>query len=225
MKRQPIVSALRKLPLLAFTMAAAGACLASSGREAGSPLPVRSFEQSGWTVADFDGDKQPDLAFADVKGRGRYALELELSTRREGTSAVRNDFPALPSSPFGLHLTARDVDGDHDLDIVITAGFAHQPLAVWINDGQGQFKEGDAAAYPAWIWHEGASVSTQSVPSSSQPLFGQNLRSGFCVDPGRALHWPVPGSNGKLVQRPYLLTYPTLADTRPARAPPLPFFF
>jgi hypothetical protein len=223
MTPQPIVSALGKLPLLVFTMA--GACLASSGHGPGSPLPLRSLEQAGWTVADFDGDKQPDLAFANAKGRGSYGLELDLSTRRDGAAAGRNSFPALPTSPFGIHLTARDVDGDHDLDIVITAGFADKPVAIWINDGKGQFEEGDIAAFPAWIWLQGSSVSTQSLPSSAQPLINQNRRSGFCLDRLLALYWPVPSSKGKPVQGPYLLTYPTLADTRPARAPPLSFSF
>jgi len=220
MTRPPIVSAPGKLPLL--VVAIAGACLASSGNGPSSPPPLRSLEQAGWTVADFDGDKQPDLAFANAKGRGGYTLELELSTR---ASAGRNSFPALPTSPFGIHLTARDVDGDHDLDIVITAGFADKPVAIWINDGKGQFEEGDIAAYPAWIWLQGSSVSTQSLPSSAQLLFNQNRRSGFWLDRFIVLHWPVPSSQGKQVQGPYLLTYPIPADTRPARAPPLSFSF
>jgi hypothetical protein len=201
------------------------ACLAVSGRGPASPLPPRALGQAGWTVADFDGDKQPDFAFAEAKGRGGYALELELSARLDGAAGGRNSFPALPISPFGIHLSARDVDGDRDLDIVITAGFAAEPVAVWINDGRGRFKEGDITEYPDWIWVEGFSISAQILPSSAQSLLNQNRGSEFCFDRGRALDWPVPGSNNKPVQRPDLLAYLSLADTRPARAPPLSFLF
>src|SRR5258706_2034112 len=161
MKLSTISCALRKLPLLLFAVTTAGVSLASSGRLPTAPSPLRSFEQSGWAFADFDGDNRPDVATTRMQGRDRYSLQLDLSTRREDGLHRKGALPALPSSILGLHLTPRDVDGDHDLDIVITSGLSYQPVAVWINDGTGQFEEGDLAAYAADLWHEDRSLSPQ----------------------------------------------------------------
>jgi hypothetical protein len=54
----------------------------------------------------------------------------------------------------GLHISARDVDGDHDLDLVITSTFGREPVGVWINDGHGRFTLGNADAYAKSIWQE-----------------------------------------------------------------------
>ena len=147
MTRQLIAVGFVRSPLLIFTLAGVSLCFAGSVRGSITPEPGHLLDHIGWTVADFDGDNQPDLVITQTQGRG-YLLQFQLSGNREGGAPGRTLFPPLPSA-FGLHLTPRDVDGDHDLDIVITSGFARQPVAVWINDGQGRFEEGDLTAYPA----------------------------------------------------------------------------
>src|SRR5690349_21817634 len=111
-----------RIPFLIFTMAAANACLASTGRVASAqPLPLRSLQHAGWAVADFDGDSLPDMAVAkmEVQGAGYvYWLEFDLSAGRAAGSPPQAPlFPFIASSMFGLHLTPRDIDGDQDLDI------------------------------------------------------------------------------------------------------------
>jgi hypothetical protein len=198
-----------RVPCLIFTLAAANGCLASTGRIASAPLlSQRSLEHAGWAVADFDGDSLPDLAIAKMESQGGgyvYWLEFDLSARRSGDSArQRPGFPAIASSLLGLHLTPRDVDGDHDLDIVVTIGFARQPVAVWINDGQGGFEEGDLAAYPALTCLEELSLLPQSRPETTRALYDEGRRSRF--------GW----LNGGLIQ-PLVRS-----DRRPASPPGLP---
>src|SRR5204863_6862501 len=100
--------------LLAVSAAAPGVCLAFSVQVSTSPPPLRPLEGVAWTAADFDSDSRPDLAITEATGRNSHILDVRLSANFE------SDLPVLSSSPFGLHLTAPDVDGDHDLDIVIT---------------------------------------------------------------------------------------------------------
>jgi hypothetical protein len=216
-------SAFLRSPLLIFAVAGAGVCLGSSGQVSTSPLPLRSLGHVGWTAADFDGDNQLDVATTRSAGLGGYVLELELSSQRAGGSGGHFSFPPLPSSAFGLHLTPRDVDGDHDLDIVITSGFARQPVAVWINDGKGRFEEGDLAAYPAWIWREDLSFSAQNPPQTSPWFFDQNRRPRYDVELGRGSIGPVLPCNKVTTLRPELLVPLSSVNQRSARAPPLSF--
>jgi len=214
----------RRIPSLIFTLAVANACLAASGRvPTGSPLPPRSLEHAGWAMADFDGDSHLDMAITKMEAQGSgyvYWLEFDLSSRRAGETAHQvPGFPLAASSMFGLHLTPRDVDGDHDLDIVVTIGFARQPVAVWINDGQGEFEEGDLAAYPALSCREELSLFPQSSPETNRALYDQNRRSRFGLITS-ALLQPVIFSDRRPVTLPGLLISRIPSDRRSARAPP-----
>jgi hypothetical protein len=213
-----------RIPLLIVTLAAANACLAASGRVLSAPpLPLRFLEHIGWAVADFDGDSRPDMAITKMEAQGAgyvYWLELDLSTRRTGDSARQHPgFPVVASSMFGLHLTPRDVDGDHDLDIVVTIGFARQPVAVWINDGQGGFEEGDLAAYPALSCLEEFSLSPQNRPESTPVLYDQSRRSWFGLIVS-GLRQPNVPSDREPVPQPGSLISRLPTDRRSARAPP-----
>ena len=104
-------------------------------------------------LADFDGDSRTDIAFAKLRGLVNgvfhYQIEVLLSAQPRATFEVESG-----RAGGGLHITARDVDGDQDLDLVITTEFTREPVGVWINDGHGGFTPGDAAIYPASIWQE-----------------------------------------------------------------------
>src|SRR5437773_1380917 len=106
--------------LILAASAAAGVSQAFASQVSTSPLPLRSFEHLGWTTADFDGDSQPYVAITEVRGRNSYVLSVRLSTNLEpGSRSPHPDLPNLSSSAVELHITPRDVDGDHDLDLVI----------------------------------------------------------------------------------------------------------
>jgi hypothetical protein len=169
-----IASTLAKGRLLILAASVvAGVSLAFSSQVSTSPLPLRSLEPVGWTAADFDGDNQPDLAISEATGRNSYILDVRLSATFESSS--RSQQLVLSSSPSGLHVTAQDVDGDHDLDIVITVGIARQTVAIWINDGQGRFAEGDLASFPTWN-RRGGFFSLQLPRDSSRELCSEGRR-------------------------------------------------
>jgi hypothetical protein len=214
-----------RIPFLILTLGVANASLAATGRVLSAPpLPLRSLEHiGGWAVADFDGDSRPDMAITKMEAQGAgyvYWLEFDLSTRRPSDSTQQlPGFPVIASSMFGLHLTPRDVDGDHDLDIVVTMGFARQPVAVWINDGQGGFEEGDLAAYPALTCLEELSLSSQSRPETIGVLNDQSRRSWFGLTVSGLLQPLARSDRGTAPLRGLAISRLT-TDRRSARAPP-----
>lgn len=212
-----------RIPLLVFSLAAGNVCLpAASGILPAPSLPLRSLGHLDWAMADFDGDSRPDVAITRMEARGAgfiYWLELDLSTNHAAESPVQPGFPALASSKFGLHLTPRDVDGDHDLDIVVTMGIARLPVAVWINDGQGRFAEGDLAAYPALTSLEDLSLCAQGRPETNPLLYDQGRRSWIGLIPAHLLQ-SIPRSDARSARGPEVLISRFPADQRLARAPP-----
>src|SRR5262249_43954433 len=45
------------------------------------------------------------------------------------------------TNALDVNIAAVDVDGDHDLDLVINGRFTWQKIGVWINDGRGVFTQ------------------------------------------------------------------------------------
>ena len=126
-------------------------------------------------LADFDGDSRTDIAFAKprglVNGLYRYQVEVLLSGQPRTTFEVE-----YGHSGGGLHISARDIDGDRDLDLVITSEVGREPVGVWINDGHGRFSPGNAAIYPISIWQE-------SQEAVGGPFAPQRVDTS-CVMPG-----------------------------------------
>jgi hypothetical protein len=115
------------------------------------------------------------------------------------------------------------VDGDHDLDIIVTSGFARQPVAVWINDGRGGFDEGDLAAYPAWIWRDDLSISARIRRPAAPWFLDQNRRSRYhLVLSSGSLGLVLPCNKLTTLRLERLIPL-SPANQRSARAPPLSF--
>lgn len=89
------------------------------------------------TAADLDGDHRPDIATAGASRRegAGYALDitLRLSSVDVGVITVRT--PGIAG-----RITARDLDGDSDRDLILES-FDRVPLAVVLNDGGGHFHQ------------------------------------------------------------------------------------
>jgi hypothetical protein len=99
---------------------------------------------SHFAIGDFDGDSQPDLATVQSgpdRSDTRYWIRLEFST------GLRDDIGLIAPSG-GLHITSRDVNGDHFLDLVVSTAWQHHPVAVLLNDGHGKFTVRDPAQFP-----------------------------------------------------------------------------
>jgi hypothetical protein len=142
----------------------------------------------GVAIADLDGDGRPDLAIVRAESwrsnAFQYRIELALTTR-VGPSSF-----SVSAKDGGLRIVPHDVDGDGDLDLVITSAWSLAPVGVWINDAHGGFTQGDPTAYPRAIWTEGPGISSDSpretlqatVPESCRSWLVSSHGSHFCND-------------------------------------------
>ena len=97
-----------------------------------------SFSESSWLLTDLDGDHAPDFATGQRLGRTMdgyfYRVRLQLSKDLSLSS-----FTVFHNNALGLKITGVDIDGDNDIDLIISDRFLHQHIGVWLNDGKGHF--------------------------------------------------------------------------------------
>lgn len=115
---------------------------------------------SHFAIADFDGDRKPDLATvqtegADSSAHTRYSIRFELTAGLPQTIGV-----TAPAG--GLHIVARDVNGDEMLDLLVSTEWLHQPVAILLNDGHGKFTLCDSATAREFLC---ASEESWNLPS------------------------------------------------------------
>jgi hypothetical protein len=149
-------------------------------------LPARSAEAAVWNpatayrigsaafpfggataIAKLDPDALPDLLIADRIAHGsrgyEYRLELDLSL---GARQVFRFFSAEPA----LNVSARDLDNDKDLDVVLTEIGTGKVVGVWLNNGLGQFSESRERNFPGAPDPSRMHGSGFSAPSLLAPL-------------------------------------------------------
>lgn len=110
-------------------------------------LNVMHFLRPGLpAIADLDGDNIPDLASGvrtALTAQGySYRVDLDLSTNPEAKT-----FNVVSQDSTGLNIEAVDIDGDHDLDLLVSGRLSPRPIGIWVNDGRGRFTRGDPAGY------------------------------------------------------------------------------
>jgi len=97
-----------------------------------------------FAIADFDGDLRPDLASIQVgsnsSGSTEYWIQLQLSAA--GRQSIR-----LVGPPGGLLVEARDVNGDHAVDLIFVTAWFRQPVAILLNNGHGSFSRAEPDAF------------------------------------------------------------------------------
>ena len=201
------------LCLLSFAGLLAGPASAADAPTAYAALAVPG---QSFSIADFDGDSQPDLASIhegrSESTRADYWVQLQL------TGAGRQIFQI--NAPIGgLQIVSRDVNGDHALDLVLTTAWSREPVAVLLNDGHGIFSRVDARAFPEALTESETNWDSHSVRAmdavaalpqpredvSSEAQFSLYQRSGVLF-----LARPEP----RLSADPFLLSHL-------GRAPPL----
>jgi hypothetical protein len=119
------------------------------GNAKGTPgVPLRSARVASvhsFTINDFDGDHRPDLAsILSVQSRAataNYLIQIQLSTTGWRTLCLEG-----PSG--GLRIEARDVNQDNAIDLVLATSLHGHPVAIFLNDGHGNFSPGEPAAFP-----------------------------------------------------------------------------
>jgi hypothetical protein len=153
--------------LLAF----AGSSAARAG-EINSATAVTVGPGPQFAIADFDGDRRPDVASIEAGqgtfGTTSYWIQFQLSAA--GRQSIRLFAPA-----GGLRIEARDVNGDHAVDLVFTTAWLRQPVAILLNDGHGVFSQAEPTAFPGafsetrtnWVSGTNLAIDIVGVPPQS----------------------------------------------------------
>jgi len=133
---------------------------------------------SQFAIADFDGDLRPDLASIEAGGSKSGSADYRIQLR---LSSVGRQFIQLTAPRGGLVIEARDVNGDHAVDLVLATAWSGQPVAVFLNDGHGSFSRAEPDAFPeAFASSSGDCVSTTSQGTDAVCIPPQP-GSGICV--------------------------------------------
>jgi hypothetical protein len=131
-----------------------------------------------FAIADFDGDRKPDLATIEVERDAsigtRYSIRLQLSAGRESAIGI--------TGPWGgLQLEPRDVNGDDAIDLIVTTALDSHFVAVLLNDGHGKFTEARAGEFPAIERDRGVRVHAADEPAQEYGTL-QVSRSTFGIE-------------------------------------------
>ena len=102
-----------------------------------------------FAIADFDGDQVPDFATVEVDIGSRD--DTQYSIRFNLTSGGKQAFGVVAPAG-GLQIVAQDVNGDNVLDVLVTTAWQHLQIAVFLNDGHGNFTPADPREFPSSIW-------------------------------------------------------------------------
>src|SRR5689334_15665129 len=132
--------------------------LAASGLSLAASTPdLPGAMDSGWVMADLNGDHHVDVATARsaLRNAAGYSQEVRIQLGSSQQTSFRFD-----SSSSTVELSSQDVDGDDDGDLVVFEPLSSQPIAVWLNDGAGSFHEGHLddfrklwSEHPGPAWH------------------------------------------------------------------------
>jgi len=160
----------RSVVLLLFLGLITGRAAASP--DVRNPTPTSLGPGPQFAIADFDGDLRPDFASiqagANIAGSSNYWIQLQL------TSAGRQSIQ-LVAPAGGLLIEARDVNGDHAIDLVLATAWSSQPVAIFLNDGHGSFSRAELSAFPGafstsktnWVPATSPATDTVGVPPQS----------------------------------------------------------
>jgi hypothetical protein len=138
-----------------------------------------------FSVADFDGDSKPDLASvrtgkSDLT-RTDYWIQLQLSAFGRQTFQI-----VAPVG--GLQIVARDVNGDHALDLVLTTTWLRQPVAILLNDGHGTFSQKDPDAFPEAFNESKTSWDSSTDHAMDAVCVPPQSREDICSEAELLLH-------------------------------------
>jgi hypothetical protein len=187
---------------------------ASSGPQS---WPVSSTQAtSHFAIADFDGDNRPDLATVRV-GHGsssdtQYWIAFQLS---RGSRQILG----ITAPTGGLQVTSRDVNGDSFLDVVVTTAWTNRPVAILLNDGQGNFRASSPSAFPgAFTTSEKSWASISDEVQEAAAVLVSRYPTGNC--PERSRFSSPRNVTGLLVLRTPRNSLPSAVVSFLGRAPP-----
>jgi len=180
---------------------------------------VRTAVATGSTqfaIADFDGDRQPDLALIRVTSDGsptsQYSVNFNFSGGRK--PAICFVGPA-----GGMQISPRDVNGDKFADLVVTALLDSKFVVIFLNDGQGNFVAAEPSDYPGALKVTGFRlVLPEDVPAALLALQpGRSMET----EAGDATEWREPFECSSVgIRLAPLQVRAELALSSAGRAPP-----
>jgi hypothetical protein len=183
------------LILLLLALGVCGVSVSPPRRdEAPPPKHRQALAGSSHTLSDLDGDGLADSVLLDP-GNLHYHIELHLSRTDERV--------ALPvgAAADGGSLSAQDLDGDGDTDLLWQEALPSHTVRVWLNDGTGRFEclcPPDAHARRFIIGSPGVTASHSRRPDC---VLSSGARS---ASPGHTLaaRWDFHGAAARGSHRP-----------------------
>jgi len=173
---------LRAVLVLCFVLGAAGWVNAASTSTKPSPVSSAGFN-SNFAIADFDGDRKPDLATVEIQ-KGNSSSNTQYSIRLQLTAGGVQVF-GVSAPAGGLQIVARDVNGDDALDVLVSTAWQHKQVAVLLNDGHGKFTLADPGAFQQTLRNSQADWSgatTQIYDNAAIPSSWSSAKaSGVCA--------------------------------------------
>jgi hypothetical protein len=166
--------------LLCFVGSAGSAHAASTSPQS---LPLSQQVTSQFAIADFDGDRRPDLATIQAGQSSsldtHYWIAIQLSSGPRRTLSII----ALKG---GLQVIPRDVNGDDFPDIIVTTQWTNRPVAVLLNDGRGDFRAFSSSAFPgAFTTSEVSYASATAETMNATPALLSRCPTGNCLKGSR----------------------------------------
>lgn len=170
-----------------------------------------------FAIADFDGDRQPDLALIRVMRDGsptsEYSVDFNFSSGRKPAISIFG-----PSG--GLQITPRDVNGDRFADLVVTSILDTQFVAIFLNDGKGNFVPAEPSDFPGAVKGTDFRLNVpEDVPAEQLALQPGRDSAG---DAGVSAGWHGPREiSATALPAPPLKVRAELSFPSAGRAPPL----
>jgi hypothetical protein len=144
-------------------------------------------------------------------GSTDYWIHLQLAAG--GRQSIRLVAPA-----GGLRIEARDVNGDHAVDLVLATAWLNEPVAILLNNGHGSFSRVEPTAFPG-VFSEAttkwASATEQATDAVDVPPQSQQW---LCPDARVLLHVRSPARSNVPLSAGFLFSF--LLDSHAGRAPP-----
>lgn len=174
--------AIAKVARVSLSLLCLCVCAIVFGRNEAEAAQGTSGGTSGFSprfaIADFDGDRKPDIATVEVVREAAigsfYSIRLQLSAGEESAIGI-----AGPQG--GLELVARDVNGDDVIDLVVTTAMDSHFVAILINDGHGKFTLAKAGAFPCIESDQGIHLVAAQEPAEECAAL-QFTRSTFGIE-------------------------------------------